>query len=328
MRLPNRKRRDRKLAKDCPVQHLKRFLLTTALFLVACVGTDFIAEPAMTVPARIVIAPTNMAVEVGKTTGFQAVYYDNQGIQIPDVALQWSSSDPNIASIDATGRASGHDTGQTKITARARGVTSGAAILTVVANPNQVARVVVVPDSGNIGIGGTLQFAAIAQNLNGQVLSGRSVNWRSSDATIATVSSTGLATGFKPGGVNIIATVEGVESSAVRLTILGTSRSGTFTGNPNTSYNVSGTATLEQQANGSLVLRLGSDFSSSNGPRLEVFLSTTSTVGSNSLNLGRLQRTSGAQSYNVPAGVPLTTYNWVIIHCVPFNVTFGHAQLR
>lgn len=153
------------------MQHLKRLFLTTALFLVACVGTDFIAEPAMTVPARIVIAPTNTAVEVGKTTGFQAAYYDNQGNQIPDVAFQWSSSDPNIASIDANGRASSHDTGQTKITARARGVTSGAAILTVVANPNQVARVVVVPDSGNIGIGGTLQFAALAQDLNGQMLS-------------------------------------------------------------------------------------------------------------------------------------------------------------
>jgi Electron transfer DM13 len=31
---------------------------------------------------------------------------------------------------------------------------------------------------------------------------------------------------------------------------------------------------------------------------------------------------------NVPAGVTLTTYNWVIIHCVPFNVTFGYAQLQ
>lgn len=328
MRLPNKKRSDRKLAKDCPVQHLKRLFLTTALFLVACVGTDFIVEPTMTVPARIVIAPTNTAVEVGKTTGFQAAYYDNQGNQIPDVAFQWSSSDPNIASIDANGRASGHDTGQTKITARARGVTSGAAILTVVANPNHVARVVVVPDSGNIGIGGTLQFAALAQDLNGQMLSDRTANWRSSDATIATVSSTGLATGLQPGRVNISATVDGVESSAVRLTILGTSRSGTFTRNPNTSYNVSGTATLAQQPNGGLVLRLGSDFSSSNGPRLEVFLSATNTVGANSLNLGGLQRTSGVQSYNVPAGVALTTYNWVIIHCVPFNVTFGHAQLR
>lgn len=328
MRLPNKKRSNRKLAKACPVQHLKRLFLTTALFLMACVGTDFIAEPTMTVPARIVIAPTNTAVEVGKTTGFQAAYYDNQGNQLPDVAFQWSSSDPNIASIDANGQASGHDTGQTKITARARGVTSGAAILTVVANPDQVARVVIVPDSGNIGIGGTLQFAALAQNLSGKVLSGRFVNWRSSDATIATVSSTGLATGFKSGRVNIFATVDGVESSAVRLTISGTSRGGTFTRNPNTSYNVSGTATLAQQPNGSLVLRLGSDFSSSSGPRLEVFLSTTSTVGTNSLNLGRLERTSGAQSYNVPAGVKLTTYNWVIIHCVPFNVTFGYAQLR
>jgi hypothetical protein len=142
------------------------------------------------------------------------------------------------------------------------------------------------------------------------------------------VSGNGLAIGIKAGRVNIIAAADGVESPAAPLTVLGTSRSGTFTKRPGTSYNVSGTATLEQQSNGSLVLRFGSDFSSSSGPGLEVFLSTTNTVGSNSRNLGRLQRTSGAQSYNVPAGVTLTTYSWVIIHCVPFNVTFGYAQLQ
>ncbi|MGH7457397.1 MAG: DM13 domain-containing protein, partial [bacterium] len=74
--------------------------------------------------------------------------------------------------------------------------------------------------------------------------------------------------------------------------------------------------------------KFGSDFSSSSGPGLEVFLSTTNTVGANSRNLGRLQSTSGAQNYNVPSGIAFNTYSWVIIHCVPFNVTFGYAQLR
>ncbi|MDZ7344810.1 MAG: DM13 domain-containing protein [candidate division KSB1 bacterium] len=310
------------------MQNSKSLLAIAILFLTACVGTDFIEELAMTVPARVVINPTNTAVEVGKTTSFQAAYYDSLGNQTPGIAFQWSSSDPSIASIDANGQASGKQTGQARITARALGVRSEPAILTVVANPNQVARVVVMPDSGNIAIGGMLQFTAVAQNLNGEVLSGKTVNWLSSEATIVSVSNTGLATGLKPGKVNIIAVVDGIESPPAPLTVLGTSRSGTFTRNPNTSYNVSGTASLEQQPNGDLVLRLGSDFSSSNGPGLEVFLSTTNAVGSSSRNLGRLQQTSGAQSYNVPAGVTLTTYNWVIIHCVPFNVTFGYAQLR
>jgi hypothetical protein len=222
----------------------------------------------------------------------------------------------------------GKQAGQTLISARGRGVTSVPAMLTVVADANQVARVIVTPDSGRITVGGTLQFTAVARNLNGDIFSGKTFTWRSSDVTIATVNNSGLATGLIAGEVNIIAMVDGIASPAARLAVLGTSRSGIFTRNPNSSYNVSGAATLEQQPNGSLVLRFGSNFSSSSGPGLEVFLSTTNTVGANSRNLGRLQRTSGEQSYNVPAGITLTTYNWVIIHCVPFNVTFGYAQLR
>jgi len=310
------------------MQDLKRLLMATALFLAGCVATDLIEEPIMLMPARIVVNPSIAAVEVGKTASFQATYYDSLGNRASPVNFQWLSSDPDVASVDANGQVSGKQPGQTRITAKARNISSDPAILTVVADSNQVARVDVTPDSGKLNIGGTLQFTAVARNLNGDILSGKTFSWRSSDAAIATMSNAGLATGVKAGIVNVIATADGVESLPARLAILGTSRSGTFTKRPGTSYNVSGTATLEQRLDGSLVLSFGSDFSSSNGPGLEVFLSTTNAVGSNSLNLGRLQQTSGAQSYNVSAGVTLTTYNWVIIHCVPFNVTFGYAQLQ
>jgi hypothetical protein len=307
---------------------LKRLPITAVIFFAGCVGTDFINEPAATMPARVVINPISAAVEVGKTARFQAAYYDSVGNAVAGVAFQWISSDPNIATVDANGQVLGKQAGQTLISARGRGVTSVPAMLTVVADANQVARVIVTPDSGRITVGGTLQFTAVARNLNGDIFSGKTFTWRSSDVTIATVNNSGLATGLIAGEVNIIAMVDGIASPAARLAVLGTSRSGIFTRNPNSSYNVSGAATLEQQPNGSLVLRFGSNFSSSSGPGLEVFLSTTNTVGANSRNLGRLQRTSGEQSYNVPAGITLTTYNWVIIHCVPFNVTFGYAQLR
>jgi len=306
----------------------KRFLITTAMLFIGCVGTDLINEPAVFVPARVVITPTNSAVEIGKATSFQAIYFDSLGNQVAGVAFQWNSSDQNIATIDANGQAAGKQAGQARISARGRGVTSGVAMLTVVANPNQVARVVVTPDSGSIAVGGAQQFTAVARNLSGTVLGGRTFSWRSSNATIASVNGNGLATGVKTGRVNIIASVDGVDSPPAPLTVSGTSRSGAFTKRPGSSYNVSGSATLEQQPNGSLVLQFGSNFSTSNGPGLEVFLSTTNAVGANSRNLGRIKSTAGAQSYNVPAGVSLSTYNWVIIHCVPFNVTFGYAKLE
>jgi len=190
------------------------------------------------------------------------------------------------------------------------------------------ARIAITPASSAIEVGRTTSFQSTYYDSLGNAVPAIMFQWSSSDATIASINSSGLATGIKPGEVNIIATADGIASPAARLTILGASRSGAFTIRPGASYTVSSAATLEQQPDGSLVLKLRNDFSSSSGPGLEVFLSTTGTVGANSISLGRLQRTSGAQSYNVPSSVTLTTYNWVIIHCMPFNVTFGYAQLQ
>lgn len=112
------------------------------------------------------------------------------------------------------------------------------------------------------------------------------------------------------------------------MEVTGDSRTGMFVQKPGSSYNVRGTATLEKQGNGNLMLNFGSDFSSSNGPGLAVFLSTTSGRNSGSLNLGNLQRTSGDQDYSVSGNVELGDFDWVIIHCVPFNITFGFAELK
>mgnify|MGYP001596321851 CR=1 FL=1 len=308
-----------------------RFLCAHAILLLtlaACVGTDYITDPLMLQPARIEVTPNTLALEVGKSTILQAAYYDSLGNLVTGITFNWSSSDPATVAIEASGKATALKAGQVRITAQARNVASAVALVTVVADTNQVATVEITPVSGMLAVGSTLQLGAIARNLGGAALTGRTFSWRSSDATVASVNASGLVTALAVGETNIAAKVEGVESADARLSVASTRLSGAFTKRPGTSYNVSGTATLEQQTDGSLRLKFGADFSSSNGPGLDVYLSTTNLVGANSLSLGRLQSTMGEQSYNVPSNVRLTTYNWVIIHCVPFNVTFGYAQLR
>lgn len=63
-----------------------------------------------------------------------------------------------------------------------------------------------------------------------------------------------------------------------------------------------------------------------------MFLSNVLTPGvyvnSQSVDLGSLRSFTGAQSYAVPPGIGINTYDWVVIHCVPFNVTFGYARLQ
>lgn len=308
---------------------LSSSLLIIMLFVLnACVGTDYVNDPLTSMPARIAITPDMLALEVGTTATLQAAYYDSLGNRVQTVRFTWASSDPTTVVIDAQGVATALKSGQVRITAQARNVISMAALLTVVADPNQVATIEVAPLNSMLAVGSTQQFTAIVRNLNGAALSGKTISWSTSDASVASVSANGLVTALASGTTNVNAEVEGVKSLDALVNVVSTSRTGAFTKNPSTSYNVSGTATLEQQANGALVLNFSDDFSSSNGPGLEVFLSTTKTVGASSVNLGRLQRTTGAQSYNVPNSVTLTSHDWVIIHCVPFNVTFGFAQLR
>ena len=102
--------------------------------------------------------------------------------------------------------------------------------------------------------------------------------------------------------------------------------SGTFQGVGN--YSVSGMVKFGVNAEGNNTLTLQSDFQSSSGPGLYVYLSAESgRPTSSSIDLGSLQSTSGSQTYAVSNSVNIADFPYVLIHCRPFNVPFGHAQL-
>ena len=73
-----------------------------------------------------------------------------------------------------------------------------------------VATVTVTPSSATIVVGQGLQLTATARNSSGTVIPSASFTWITSDASRATVSQSGLATGASPGGpVAISATSQG-----------------------------------------------------------------------------------------------------------------------
>ena len=303
-------------------------LVGILIFALSCIGTDFITESPLGNPARIEVEPRTSAIHQGSAISFEATYYDTLGEIVPGTSFQWMSSDASISAIDANGSAVGHQPGQVMIVAAANGVESEPALLTVVSDPSQVATVSVVPDSGSIRVGETQQYLAAAFNLNNDRLVGKVFSWRSSDPSIATIDNSGLLSTIEPVTVDIIASTDGIDSHVAFLQVLGESRTGMFMKKPGTSYTVRGTAILETLEDGSLELHFGSDFSSSSGPGLHVYLSTANRVNAGSLDLGDLKMNSGGQSYQISGGVELETYNWVIIHCLPFNVTFGFAELK
>lgn len=81
--------------------------------------------------------------------------------------------------------------------------------------PAPVARIDLQPPAISIIAGGTQQLAATAYDAQGNVLGGRPISFSTSDAAVATVTSTGLVTGLAPGSANITASTEGRLAAAV-----------------------------------------------------------------------------------------------------------------
>ncbi|MCC9020155.1 DM13 domain-containing protein [Flavobacterium lipolyticum] len=107
-----------------------------------------------------------------------------------------------------------------------------------------------------------------------------------------------------------------VSSEAILLS------TGTFEAEPGNT--VTGSARIYKE--GDLYKLSLKDFSISSGPDLKVYLSKTNRPDS-FVNLGSLG-TGNSQTYTIPAGVNLTVYPYVLIHCQQFNHLFATAALK
>ena len=94
-----------------------------------------------------------------------------------------------------------------------------------------------------------------------------------------------------------------------------------------------GAATVQDLGNGHRVLRL-TDFKTSNGPDVRVYLVAASDASDNEtvtkagfVELGALKGNEGDQNYDIPANVDLEKYRAVTIWCHRFNVNFATAPL-
>lgn len=81
--------------------------------------------------------------------------------------------------------------------------------------PPTVSSVTVSPATHTLDMGATVQFTATAKDASGATVSGQTVTWSSSSTAVASISTSGLATGVAAGSTAITATVGGVAGSAV-----------------------------------------------------------------------------------------------------------------
>ena len=156
-------------------------------------------------------------VEIGMSIQLSAAALTSDDVMIPDAMFTWSSSDEFVATVTQTGLSTGVGAGEATISATADSVT-GMVTLTVTEPPKIVDRIEVSPSSESIDEGDTQQFTAVAYTADDEEIESVGFTWESSDESVATIDSTGLATGVRAGStptqVTITARVDGKEDTA------------------------------------------------------------------------------------------------------------------
>src|SRR5438309_1683154 len=168
--------------------------------------------------SRIAISPRTLSLQQNQTSDFTAVGFTSTG-DTATVAVSWSVSSGIITDTSTTsgkhyGRyKAGADTGRVKVVAHGNpGGTSDTAVVTV--TPAPVASVMVSPASASEQVGQSVTLSATTKDAAGNVLSGRTVTWASSNVAVATVSASGVVTGVAAGSATMTAMSEGQSGTA------------------------------------------------------------------------------------------------------------------
>lgn len=157
--------------------------------------------------SEIKLNPTTLALVVGNAASITATP------STPGVALNWSSSDITVATVDSNGKVTAVKAGNAVITVEA-GDGSGVKAtcqVTVTDSEVKVKKITITPTEASVAVKGNYQLAI---SFDPAKPTNSKVTWKSADTSIATVSDGGLVTGVKEGTTKI--TVEATDGSGVK----------------------------------------------------------------------------------------------------------------
>jgi hypothetical protein len=184
--------------------------IVLALFLAACSGTGTATLISITV------TPATISIGVGDTQQFTATgTYSNGNTQNVTTSVAWTSGTA-AATISTGGLATGVAAGSSTITASAAGIAgitvTGTALLNATGTPT-LQSISVMPAAVTIGVDATQQYTATGTYSDGSMKTLTTETWSSSETSIATISTPGLATGVAAGSTTITATCSGISGS-------------------------------------------------------------------------------------------------------------------
>jgi hypothetical protein len=157
--------------------------------------------------AAVAVTPPQPRLARGTTRPLTATATMTDGT-IRDVTteVQWSSSDPNVATIDEGGVVAAAEAGTTSIRA-VFAATGAVAEIMLLVTPAVLVAIAVTPPSPSIALGTTQSFLATGTFSDSTVQDlTTSVAWSSSAASVATIDGNGLATSLTTGSTTVRAT--------------------------------------------------------------------------------------------------------------------------
>ncbi|MBS4008594.1 MAG: Ig-like domain-containing protein [Clostridium sp.] len=161
--------------------------------------------------ANITISPITATVYLGNTRQLTSIVTPSNSLQ----AVAWSSNNPAVAAVNATGLVTSVTPGTALITAATIDGTNLTATSTITVDVRPYAEnITVTPAALNVSIGATYQLVYAITPLDAL----QAVAWSSNNPAVATVNATGLVTGVAPGTATITAaTVDGTNLTALSL---------------------------------------------------------------------------------------------------------------
>ena len=180
------------------------------------IGTSAITVNPAPVATVTLSSPTTPMV-VGGTQSLTAVTKDAANNVLTGRTVSWVSSNTAVLTVSPASSTNGTTTvtavgvGTATITATSE-TAPAATTPTITVNPVPVATVSVTPSSATLvlGVTPTQQLTAVTKDAGGNVLTGRTVTWSTSNSAVATVDASGVVTAVAAGGpVTITATSEG-----------------------------------------------------------------------------------------------------------------------
>ena len=165
--------------------------------------------------ASVTVAPETASLVSGQTIQLVATAKDASGAVLTGRIVTWSSSNTNVATVNASGVVEGRGVGSATITATSEGK-SGTATITGSLTP--VASISLDPTVLSAVVGHSSQITATLRDAAGNILTGRTITWTTSNTAVAVVSSTGVIVGMSAGTAQVTAMCEG-RSATVSVSI-------------------------------------------------------------------------------------------------------------